>query len=157
MHCRRVGEDAYLVVLEKDEKVAANLVKVAGAHDIEGGWVQGLGSLRDIEIGWYDVAKRSYLRRRFEEDMELTGLSGNIAMVGPERVLHAHASVSGPELISFSGHLFEARVAASAEFLLQDLGVRLERTEAASTGLKLLVHASGKPRRGGRSKKETGA
>ena len=138
MHCRRVGNSALLVVLGRDEKVVANLLKAAADNGIEGGWVQGLGSVKDAEMGYYDLPKRSYLRRKFEEDMELVGFGGNIAMAGPERVLHAHCCISGPELISFAGHLFEARVAVTAEFLIQDFGVRVERAEVPEVGLRLI-------------------
>ena len=114
MHCCKVGEREILVVLEKDEKVVASLLSVAAENGIEGGWVSGLGSLKEIELGYYDLPRRTYLRREFAEDMELTGFQGNFAMVAEERVLHAHATFSGPELISFSGHLFEAEVAVTA-------------------------------------------
>jgi predicted DNA-binding protein with PD1-like motif len=159
MHCRRVGEDAYLVVLDKEEKVVASILKVAASHSIEGGWVQGLGSVKTIALGYYDLPKRTYLKRKFDEDMELSGLTGNLGMDGSNRVLHAHCSVSGPELISFSGHLFEARVAVTAEFLVKDLGVRLDRAEDPSIGLKLIQPAPGKARKrpGKRAGKRKGA
>jgi predicted DNA-binding protein with PD1-like motif len=152
MHCRRVGDRELLVVLEKDEKVVANLLRVAADEGIEGGWCWGLGSLKDIELGYYELPKRTYLRRHFAEDMELTGFTGNFAMAGPERVLHAHATVSGPELISFTGHLFEARVAVIGEFLLRGFGLRLERAEVASVGLKLLQPEGGRKAAAGKKK-----
>ena len=144
MHQRRVGEREVLVVLGKDEKVVANLLKVAADEGIEGGWAWGLGSLKDIELGYYDLPKRTYLKRHFEEDMELTGFTANFAMAGAERILHAHATVSGPELISFTGHLFEAKVAVTAEFLLRGFGVRLERADDASVGLRLIQPEGGR-------------
>lgn len=154
MHCRRVGEREVLVVLEKDEKVVANLLKTAGDEGIEGGWCWGLGSLKDIELGYYDLPKRTYLKRHFEEDMELTGFTGNFAMAGQDRVLHAHATVSGPELISFTGHLFEARVAVVAEFLVRGFGLRLDRAEVPSLGLKVLQPEGGR-KHAERKRKET--
>ncbi len=153
MHTRKAGDREFLVVLEKDDRVVANLLKVAAEAGIEGGWVSGLGSLKDIELGYYDLPRRTYLKRQFEEDMELCGFTGNFAMHGSERVLHAHATVSGPELISFTGHLFEARVAVTAEFLVRDLGVRLERAEVPSVGLKLLQPEGG-PRKHGEGGKK---
>ena len=144
MHHRRVGDREIFVVLEKDDKVVANLFKIAADEGIEGGWAWGLGSLKDIELGYYDLPKRTYLKRHFEDDMELTGFTANFAMAGAERILHAHATVSGPELISFTGHLFEAKVAVTAEFLLRGFGVRLERAEDASVGLRLLQPEGGR-------------
>jgi predicted DNA-binding protein with PD1-like motif len=142
MHCRRVGEREHLLVLEKDEKVVANILKAAGDLGIVGGWVSGLGSVKDAELGYYDLPKRAYLKRRFEEDMELAGALGNIAMAGSERILHLHCSVSGPELISFCGHLFEAKVAVTVEFLLRDFGQRIERADDPSVGLRILQPAA---------------
>ncbi len=138
MQARRVGGDSLLVVLGRDEKVVASLLEVAAAEGIEGGWVSGLGSVKNAVLGYYDLPRRVYLRREFPEDVELTGLLGNLAMDGAERILHVHASLSGPELISFSGHLFEAEVAVTAEFLLRDLGERLERRNDPAVGLRLL-------------------
>ncbi len=143
MHTRRVGDREHLVVLEKGEPVVASLLRFAGDHGIEGGWVQGLGSVKDVEIGYYDLPRRTYLRRKFDEDMELVGALGNLAMHGTDRVLHLHCSVSGPELISFSGHLFEARVAVTTEFLVRDFGVRVDRAEVPSVGLKLIQPEEG--------------
>ena len=156
MHCRRVGEREHLLVLEKDEKVVANVLKAAADRGIVGGWVWGLGSVKEVEIGYYDLPKRTYLKRRFDEDMELAGAHGNLAMAGAERVLHLHCSVSGPELISFCGHLFEAKVAVTVEFLLRDFGRRIERADDPSVGLRLIqpeaapAKASAKRKRGGR-------
>ena len=149
MHGRKVGEKEYLVVLEKEERVVANLLQFAEDQGIEGGWVAGLGSLRDIELGYYDLPRRTYLRREFEEDMELTGFQGNFGMAGKVRVLHVHATLSGPELISFSGHLFEATVAVTTEFHVRDFGVRIDLEEVPEVGLKLIRPPAGAGPAGG--------
>ena len=138
MHVRRVGDREHLVVLERDERVVASLLRFAAEQGIQGGWVSGLGSIRHIEIGYYDLPRRLYVKRHFEEDMELVGAQGNLAMHGSENVLHLHCSISGPELISFCGHLFEAKVAVTAEFLVRDFGVRVDRAEVPEVGLKLI-------------------
>ena len=138
MHSRRVGDRRYLVVLDREEKVVATLLRFAGDHGIQGGWVSGLGSVKHVELGYYDLPRRTYLKRQFEEDMELVGAQGDFAMHGADPVLHLHASVSGPELISFSGHLFEAKVAVTVEFLVTDFGVRIDRAEVPEVGLKLI-------------------
>jgi uncharacterized protein len=138
MHFRSVGDREFLVVLEREEKVVATLLRFAADRGIQGGWVSGLGSVKQVEMGFYDLPRRTFLRRQFAEDMELTGAQGNLAMHGSEPVLHLHASLSGPELISLGGHLFEARVAITAEFLVRDFGLRVDRAEAPEVGLKLI-------------------
>lgn len=138
MHARRVGDREFLVVLERDERVTATLLRFASDHSIRGGWVSGLGSVRDVEMGYYDLPRRTYVRRRFAEDMELAGAQGNLAMHGNDPVLHLHGSVSGPELIALSGHIFEAKTAVTVEFLVRDFGHRVDRVEVPELGLKLI-------------------
>jgi predicted DNA-binding protein with PD1-like motif len=138
MHSRRVGDREHLVVLEREEKVVATLLRFASDHAIQGGWVSGLGSVHHVELGYYDLPRRTYLKRQFEEDMELVGAQGNLAMHGHDPVLHLHCSISGPELISLCGHLFEAKVAVTAEFLVKDFGVRVDRADVPEIGLKLI-------------------
>ena len=105
--------------------------------EILGGFVVGLGAVRNPTLGVYDIEKQEYLKRTFEENMELGGLTGSIGSVDGKPVLHAHATVSGPELIAFSGHLFEAEVAATAELMVWGLGVELLREKDEDVGLKL--------------------
>jgi predicted DNA-binding protein with PD1-like motif len=138
MHVRRVGDREHLVVLDKDDRVVASLLRFAADQGIQGGWLSGLGSVKHIELGYYDLPRRTYVKRQFEEDMELVGAQGNLAMHGSEPVLHLHCSISGPELISFSGHLFEAKVAVTAEFLVKDFGVRVDRADVPEIGLRLI-------------------
>lgn len=148
MHSRRVGEREHLVVLEREEKVVATLLRFAADHSIQGGWVSGLGSVKHVELGYYDLPRRTYLKRQFEEDMELVGAQGNLAMHGHDPVLHLHCSISGPELIALCGHLFEAKVAVTVEFLVKDFGVRVERADVPEVGLKLIQpekHAKREP------------
>jgi predicted DNA-binding protein with PD1-like motif len=138
MHFRKVGDREHLVVLERDERVVASLLRFAADHSIQGGWVSGLGSIKHVEMGYYDLPRKAYFKRQFEEDMELVGAQGNFAMHGSEPVLHLHCSISGPELISFCGHLFEAKVAVTTEFLVKDFGVRVDRPEVPEIGLRLI-------------------
>jgi predicted DNA-binding protein with PD1-like motif len=75
-------------------------------------------------------------------------------MAGAERILHAHVTVSGPDFASFTGHLFEARVAVTAEFLLRDFGVRVERADVPSVGLRLIQPGDGARKPAGTGKRK---
>jgi predicted DNA-binding protein with PD1-like motif len=57
-------------------------------------------------------------------------------MDGAERILHLHCCLSGPELITFSGHLFEGEVAVLAEFFLTDFRRRVDRRLSPELGLR---------------------
>ena len=101
-----------------------------------GGTVTGIGAVKDHTLGFFDVEKREYLKRTFEENMELGNLTGTIGTVDGKPFLHAHATVCGPELIAFTGHLFKAEVAVTAELTITDFETELPRAEDEDLGLK---------------------
>jgi predicted DNA-binding protein with PD1-like motif len=138
MDIRRCGKRDWLVVLRKGERITASLLEFAAQARLDGGWVSGLGSVKNAELGFYDLEKRTYYRRKFEEDMELGALQGNFARAGRERILHAHAVLGGPEMIAMTGHLFEAEVAVVCEFHVRDFLVRVDRADDASVGLRTI-------------------
>ncbi len=104
---------------------------------ITGGTVTGIGALKNHTMGFFDVGKREYLKRTFEENMELGNLTGTIGTVDGKPFLHAHATVCGPELIAFTGHLFRGEVAVTAELTVTDFKTGLPRVENEDLGLAL--------------------
>lgn len=124
-------------MLERGEEVVGTVTDFLEEQEIKGGFITGVGALRGITLGYYDLEAKEYLKREFEEVMELGNLTGSIGTVDGKPFLHAHATLSGPELIAFSGHLFSAEVAITAELIVADFGVDLPRETDEEVGLKL--------------------
>ena len=73
--------------------------------EIAGGTLSGLGSTSEVEIAFFDPEKKEYFPRTFKEPMEIGNMVGNFSRLGDDRHVHVHITVSGPELIAFTGHL----------------------------------------------------
>lgn len=131
-------QDGYLVRCEIGDEVISILTKFAAENDIHSGTVIGIGALLDPELGYYDVHKKEYIRRKFEGDYELVGLSGNFACMGDKTILHCHAVFSDPEFRVIGGHLFSAGVAITGEFYIRPGGITIERAPDSYTGLNLI-------------------
>ena len=129
--------DLVLVVLEPGEEIVASVGEAAAAHQIRAGWVSGIGSVSEVELAFFDPDGKEYHPRLFEEPMEIGNLTGNISRMEDESHVHLHATVCGPELIAFSGHLFSGTVAVTVELVLADFGVELPREPDEEVGLKL--------------------
>jgi predicted DNA-binding protein with PD1-like motif len=127
----------YLLVLDRDEELVSTVTAFLEERGILGGNVTGIGALKNHTMGFFDVEKQEYLKRTFEENMELGNLTGTIGTVDGKPFLHAHATVCGPELIAFTGHLFKGEVAVTAELTITDFETELPRAEDEDLGLKL--------------------
>jgi len=134
---KELPQSRYLLVLDRDEEIVSTVTSFLEERGILGGTVTGIGAVKNHTMGFFDVEKQEYLKRTFEENMELGNLTGTIGAVDGKPFLHAHATVCGPELIAFTGHLFKGEVAVTAELMITDFETELPRVEHEDFGLKL--------------------
>ena len=130
--------DGYLVRCDIGDEVVATLVKFASDNKIHSGTIIGLGALRDPELGFYDIHKKVYIKRKFDGDYELVGLTGNFALLGKDTIMHCHAAFSDTEFRVIGGHLFSAHVAVTGEFYIRPGGIEINRAPDSLTGLNLI-------------------
>ncbi len=131
-------EGGFLVRFHHGEDIIAGLLEFARVRKIEGAWINALGAIEDAELGYYDLATRSYLREVFHGDWEITGLVGNLGWLGENPVLHAHATLGSKDFSTRGGHLFAGRAGATCEVFVRDLRTRLDRARDEAIGLPLL-------------------
>jgi hypothetical protein len=134
-------------VIDRGEEVIASLTSFLEERDIRGACLSGIGAVKDIVLGYFDVEKKEYAKRTFDEVMELGNLSGLTGFADGKPVPHLHATVAGPEMISFTGHLFRAEAAVAVEIVLTDLSDEIPRVPDKDTGLKLVRLSPGAPDR----------
>lgn len=128
----------YVVRLQRGEEIHDALTRFMGEKKIGGGSVVGLGAVRAITLGYYDVETKEYARKSYDGDYELVNLTGNLSLVDGEPLLHAHAVISGSDMVALGGHLFTATIAVTGEFFITDAGGEMNRALDSETGLKLL-------------------
>ena len=127
----------YYITLNKDEYVNESLLSVVNSQNIKSGWINGVGAICDIEVGYFDVKKKDYIRKIFSDDCELLSLSGNVSIKEGSKFIHTHITFSDIEFNVFGGHLFDAKVAAAGEFLIESCDFEIKRKYNANLGLHL--------------------
>jgi len=137
MHVRDV-ETGFVIKLSRGEKVMESLTEFCKTRGLQGGFLQGIGAVRNTEMGYYDLEKREYFFKSYPGDMEVISMTGNIALVDEAPFLHVHLTLSDTENRAHGGHLKEAEVAVTLEVFLTPFPVALKRTYDDGTGLKLL-------------------
>jgi len=136
MEYRRQGSQLF-VRLERGEDVHTSLTELARREGIQGGFVTALGAVSDAELGYYDLERRDYERRRLEKEVEIGSASGTLSLLEGKPHVHLHAVLSDRECRVFAGHLFSAKAAATVEMMVHVSDGPIERTPDEETGLNL--------------------
>ena len=130
-------DDKIFVSIDKGELVNQSLLNVAEKEGLNSGWVNGLGAISNIEIGYWDIEEKIYVKKTFDEDYELLSLIGNVSLVDNKPFIHTHISFSDTKFKVFGGHLFDAEVIAAAEFCIFMSDYHLHRKLNCNIGLNL--------------------
>lgn len=126
----------YLIVLDKEQKLVSTLTEIVTKEKILGGYITGIGAIKDVELGYYHLEKQDYIRKTFsKDDYELISLNGNISLKDGAPYVHVHTSIGDDHFQVFGGHLFEAVVAVTAEIYISPFGLMPERELQKSLGL----------------------
>ena len=136
MNYKRVN-DKLLISIDKGEFVNQKLLEVAEKENLKSGWINGLGAISNIEIGYWDIEKKVYVKNFFDDHYELLSLIGNVSLVDNKPFIHTHISFSDTEFKAFGGHLFDAKVIAAAEFCIFISDYHLHRKLNCDIGLSL--------------------
>ena len=125
------------ISIDKGELVNQKLLEVAQQENLTSGWINGLGAISNIEIGYWDIEKKIYEKQKFNNDYELLSLIGNVSLVDNTPFIHTHISFSDTSFKVFGGHLFDAEVIAAAEFCIFTSNYHLHRKLNCDIGLSL--------------------
>jgi predicted DNA-binding protein with PD1-like motif len=123
--------------LETGDDLHASVAELATRESIGGGFISALGAVRDAVLGYYDLDRREYVRRFFEEELEVASGNGTLSRLDGKPHLHLHAVLSDRECRAYGGHLFSAKAAATVELFVQVSPKPIERTPDEATGLSL--------------------
>lgn len=128
----------YLLRLERGEKVMESLLKFIKKYKIRSGFMVGLGACEDLKLGYFDAVKGKYKDKVFKGEYEVTNLTGNIAYLEKEPIVHAHITLSDSKFNGIAGHLWEGIVSGTMEIYIMSFGIKIMRARDEETGLNLL-------------------
>ncbi len=132
-------EDRHFLVLKKGEELISSLTQFLTEKNITAGSISGLGAVEKVDIAYYDLSTKTYLRKVFPDIYELLSATGNAALLDGKHFPHIHIVIGNRQYQTFGGHLFSAIVAATVELSIIAMPFRVERAYDDETGLKLCI------------------
>ncbi len=137
MNYQIVNKNLMIVSLDKGDFVNKSIKDIFIKEKLTCGWVSGIGAVCNVEIGYYDINLRQYLKKKYVDEYEMTSLNGNITFVDSEYFVHTHITLSDNEFNCFGGHLFDAQIAAAGEFKIDLISDPIIRKFSQNVGLNL--------------------
>ncbi len=127
----------YIIRMDKSEEVVETLKSFCQQQKITLGWVKGLGAVNRVKIGLFETGIKQYHSTIMEGDFEITSLLGNISTMKGEVYLHLHINLSDDQYKTYGGHLNEAVISATGEFLIEAIDGEVDREFSKEIGLNL--------------------
>lgn len=134
----RQGVRRFILSLDNHVRVMEALSEFCRAEGILCGKVSGLGAINQATFRFLDPATKQYVDKTFDEQMEITNLTGNISNLEGKVYLHVHVTASRRDYSCIGGHLLDARINGACELFVEDYPyTTVGRRKDEETGLNL--------------------
>ena len=134
MQYKRDNNKIYLSI-DKNEYLNDSLLKVCEENDVKFAWINGIGAIFDPEVGYYDIDSKGYKKKCFNGDFELISLMGNMTYKSGEPFIHTHIIFTDTNFNAFGGHLFDCKISAAGEFIINVGKEKISRSYNEDIGL----------------------
>ena len=131
-------KNKYILTISKGEEIGEQLKQFCKRENIDAGYFSIIGAVNELELWWYDPSKKEYKKKEFRQQMEITGIIGNVALLDGKIAIHMHGTFSGENYEVFGGHVNYAVVSGACEVIFEKLDGIIERKYDGETGLNLM-------------------
>lgn len=136
MEYKRI-ENTVFLRLAPGEDVVGSVLKLAEEENIGLAEVNGLGAIRELEVGVYNTTEKKYYKNHFEGAFEISSLHGTLTTREGDHYLHLHINCGGMDGSVIGGHLNKAIVSATAEIVVRCVDGEINRKWNEDIGLFL--------------------
>lgn len=134
----RIFDETIVLRLEKGEEVIESIKSLCEKENIMLGSISGIGASNHVVVGLFKVEEKKYYSNTFEEDFEITNLTGNISRMNGEVYLHIHGTFANIEGKCIGGHLNKAIISATSEIIITKINGDIGRNFSEEIGLNLI-------------------
>ena len=133
---RKTGNE-YIVSVKTGAKVSETLTDFAKSQHLTAGEVTGIGAVKSATLRFFDPKTKQYEDKTFDEQMEISNLSGNISVIEGDVFLHLHATLGRKDYTALAGHLQEATINGAGEFFFKPEATKIVKTKNEDIGLNI--------------------
>jgi len=125
--------------LEPEEDIIDAITNLVKKHNITSGFINIIGALKKITIGFFDLKSMQYNFETFDEDVELISCKGNISYKEGEPIIHLHVAIGREDFSLIGGHLSQPSiVSVTGEVFIFEIAEILNRAIDPKYNLTLM-------------------
>jgi predicted DNA-binding protein with PD1-like motif len=108
----------YVLVFAPGDEIMSGLYEFANKYEVKSAHFTALGDVKTAKVGWFDQTKKMFKVNHIDEQCEITGMIGDIALYNGKPVVHAHISLAAQDGTVRGGHLLEGFVTPTLEVFM---------------------------------------
>ena len=135
---KEVKKGTFVLSLDNHVDLAPALIAFCADNNIYAGYITGLGAVSSVTLRFLDPVTLKYVDRCFEEQMEITNLTGNISSKDGRPYLHLHITLGRSDYSCIGGHLLTGTINGACELVVEAYeNTTIGRYTDPETGLNL--------------------
>lgn len=133
------SERTFVLVLDEGEEAFGAITDFANKEQVSGAAVTAIGAFAHAEVGWFDLAAKSYKRIAVDEQCEVLSLIGDVAESDNGKAsLHLHAVLGLQDGSVRGGHFLSGSVRPTLEVTINETVKHMRRKKRPDLGIALL-------------------
>lgn len=138
MYFKKAGS-RYILRLVQGEDVLETLNAFCRENNILLGRITALGGMENVTLGLLRKSDKQFVKRTFDEGLEVASLFGTITEQDGAPYLHVHVTVCDANMQAYGGHFFGGTVFPTLEVIVEAFeGGHVGRAFDPDTGLVLM-------------------
>jgi predicted DNA-binding protein with PD1-like motif len=128
-------EGAYIVSIEDRASILGALTDFITSQKLQAGQVTGIGATDEATLRFFDPSSKKYVDKTFNEQMEISNLSGNISEADGKLLLHLHVTLGRKDYTALAGHLLDAKIRGAGELFVYPINSKVVKAKNEGVGL----------------------
>jgi predicted DNA-binding protein with PD1-like motif len=128
----------YAVIFGKGDEAFSGLLDFADKYRVTSAHFTAIGALKGATLGWFDPSRKMYKKIPIDGQVEVIGMSGDIALYQGKPVVHTHMMVGTPDGTPRGGHVLEAFVFPTLEVMVTVDAITMQKRFDPETDLTLI-------------------
>jgi predicted DNA-binding protein with PD1-like motif len=108
----------YVLVFAKGDEIVSGLTEFAQKYNVQSAHYQAIGDALSAKVGVFDYGRKAFKVIPFTEPVEVTSLTGDVAVHDGKPVAHSHMNVATFDGLIHGGHLFELICGPTIELIM---------------------------------------
>jgi predicted DNA-binding protein with PD1-like motif len=141
MNYKLINDDkqkTYAIILESGEEAMEQIKAFTRKLNLSASRFTAIGAFSDTTVGFFDFSIKDYKKNRFNQQMEVVSLVGDISVYKNEYKVHAHVVLADEKGAAYGGHLIKGTVHPTLEIILDESPLYLKREMDENSGLPLI-------------------